>query len=146
MIIQKEALIPLQQVPDRLRERFPALSFPGGQMVQEAADYLNVSPSDLFFNPKKDSAPFVYYKDVVFIELPEVLTVDELELTKMKMKIKQTHISLKRFVKQKEWKRLFLFMDPRILLPAYDELVNEIPEDQKEEVLQAIRRRLGTGR
>ena len=143
-MIRKEKLFPLHQVPGHVRETFPALSFPDEQMLQEAVDYLRISLSDLFFNPKGDSAPFVYYKEMVFIELPEVLTIDELELTKMKIKVKQTHISLQQFIKRNEWKRLFLFIDPRILAPAFDELFDEIPEEQREEVLQAIQKRLGT--
>ncbi|MET1032066.1 hypothetical protein [Domibacillus tundrae] len=143
-MIRKEKLFPLQQVPDHIRETFPALSFPDEQMLQEAVDYLRISLSDLFFNPKGDSAPFVYYKEIVLVELPEVLIIDELELTKMKIKIHQTHISLQQFIKRNEWKRLFLFMDPRILAPAFDELFDTIPEEQRMDVLQAIQKRIGT--
>jgi hypothetical protein len=143
-MIRKEKLFALLAVPDEVREKYKMVDFPTVEEINKAADYLGVSEADLYFNPNGDSAIFLYYKEIVLIELPEQLTIEDLELTKMKAKIKQTHASLQQFINRDEWKRLFLFIDQRIAAPAFDELFSEIPEAQKKEVFAAIKKRLGT--
>ncbi|WP_046180280.1 hypothetical protein [Domibacillus tundrae] len=142
-MIRKEKLIPLLQVTEDIREKYSMLKFPNEEAVNQAVDYLSISSSDLYFNSNGESAPFLYYKSIVIIELPRQLDIEELELNKTKRQIKQTHASLQQFINRNEWKRLFLFIDQRILAPAFDELFDEIPKEQLSEVLSAIQKRLG---
>lgn len=142
-MIRKEKLIPILEMRDEIRRNNRGIQFPDEHIISEAVEYLGISPADLFFNPHGDSTPFLYYKDIVVIDLPDSLAVEELELVKMKNKIKQTHKSLQAFINRNEWKRLFLFMDHRILSPSIDDLFEHIPEEQRTEVLTAVQNRLG---
>ncbi|WCK55059.1 hypothetical protein PP175_03445 [Aneurinibacillus sp. Ricciae_BoGa-3] len=142
-MVKKDQLICLMDIPDDIRAKYNSFTFPSATETKKAADYLGVDPSHLYFNPYGLHAPFVYYKSVVLVELPQALTIKDLELSKMKTKIRQTHASLQKFIDRNEWKRLFLFMDHRIVCSVFEELFYQIPDDQKKEVYLAIKNRIG---
>jgi hypothetical protein len=98
-------------------------------VIIDAVNYLGVDEKDIYYDPSSMMNRYIYYNPPIFISLHD-LKKEALEMLRMKDMIQQ-HVKKFADLKAKnDYEGIFRFMDKKILIPSFNKMVDEIPENE----------------
>lgn len=98
-------------------------------VISTAVKFLEVDEKDIYFDPTSMLNRYIYYKPPIFISLQD-LKKETLEMLRMKEMIQQQTKKFDDLKAKKDYEGIFRYMDKKILIPSFNSMFNEIPENK----------------
>lgn len=108
--------------------------FPTQEEVDAACKFLKIDPEYLFYDKNNMLNSIIYWKGTIFYGFFGGLNMEALKMTRADKFIEQMNKMYNEASSKKDFSRLFMLVDKKILIPTYIELYNEIPDDQKYDI------------
>ena len=108
--------------------------FPTQKELDDAVELLHIDPSYLFYNPGDFLNPIIYWKGPVYYGFFGGLNLEALKMMRTAEYFEQLTKYSEEMIKMKKFIPLFHRMEKKILIPAFVEMYDMIPDDQKYDI------------
>lgn len=128
--IDKKDLVPLDKMLGKP-------NFPTKNELDAAIKYLDLSKEDEkhFFYSKTDMlTPIIYWKGPFYYGFTGGLNMEALTMLRAKEYFEHKTKFISDCLSKKDYNKLFMRVDKKILIPTFMDIYNEIPDDQKYDV------------
>lgn len=125
--INLDDLIPLKYVIGKPK-------FPTQTELDEVVDFLNIDSDYLFYDPHGLLEPIIYWNGPVFHGFTGGLNMPIIKMMQVDKRIQRHEEIFEPLLKNKQYVELFSRMEKKILIPMFEKMYNDIPDDQKYDV------------
>jgi hypothetical protein len=125
--IEPDQLIPIKEVIGKPK-------MPTQEELDAAVKYLDINPEHIYFDSKGLISPIVYWSGPVFYPFHGSLNLEALKMLRTKEAIHQHEEMAKNAIDSKNFEKLFAIMDKKIIIPAFIEMYDQIPDNKKYDV------------
>lgn len=129
--INPEDLIPLEDLIGNPK-------FPTQLEFDEAIEYLQIDPENLYYNPKDIIAPIMYWDGPIYEPLHGGLNMETLKMMRVKDRLDYKRKETEKWLSSKNYDRLFSMMDKKILIPSFIKMYDDIPDNKKYEIFKDL--------
>jgi hypothetical protein len=125
--INLDDLIPLKYVIGKPK-------FPTQEELDEVVDFLNIDPDYLYYDPHGLLEPIIYWNGPVFHGFTGGFNMQIIKMMQVDKRIQRHEEIFEPLLKAKKYVEIFNRMEKKILIPMFEKLYNDIPDDQKYDV------------
>lgn len=127
-------IIPFSQLQDEeFKEQVKSKGIynliPSDEEVKEVCEFLECFPDDLYITPNM-IYPICYFHNYNYIDLNSI-DIRTLEFMDIKKRIEYGNKVVSDCINQKNFEKLFVFLDEKISFFAYEKLFEQIPDESK---------------
>ncbi len=129
--IDADNLIPISRLVGKSR-------MPTAEELEAAAEFIQGDPEKFFYNPGDFLNSIIYWDGPLFYGFPGSISLEVLKMMRVDKVLERIQGAWEEAKRTKNYKKLFNFVEKKILIPFFVEIYDKIPDSQKYDIFKDL--------